>query len=150
MEKLISFYEWLRNEGVMLFERPLHFSNPKTKSVTISLKATDDWGIFLDCSKIETLAEEKSIVAHECGHYATGATHTVSSPLDLVERHENKADKWAIKHLISREELDEAVKKGNTEIWELAEYFNVTEDFMKKVVCWYTYGNLDVDLYFNK
>lgn len=32
-------------------------------------------------------------------------------------------------------------------MWDLAEHFGVTEDFMRKVVCWYMYGNLDVDLY---
>ena len=25
-------------------------------------------------------------------------------------------------------------------MWDLAEHFGVTEDFMRKVVCWYTYG----------
>ena len=30
----------------------------------------------------------------------------------------------------------------------LAEYFGVTEDFRRKAVCWYTYGNLAAELYF--
>ena len=47
------------------------------------------------------------------------------------------------------EELDNAVADGYTDIWSLAEHFNVTPDFMRKAVCWYTYGNLDVDYYMN-
>jgi len=148
MEQLISLYERLKDNGVMVFEQPLMFNNPETKSVTMLLKHTENWGIFIDTSRIDTLAEEKVILAHECGHYETGTTHEVCSPLDLIEKHEYKANKWEIKHLISEEELDEAIANGYTEIWSLAEYFDVTEDFMKKVVCWYTYGNLDTELYF--
>lgn len=80
--------------------------------------------------------------------YATGATHEVNSPFDLVAKHEYKADKWAIERALSVVELDDAVAEGHTEIWDLAEYFCVTEDFMRKVVCWYTYGNLATELYF--
>ena len=78
----------------------------------------------------------------------TGAFYNVDSPCDIRGKHENKANKWAIQHLISESKLDEAIANGYTEIWSLAEYFDVTEDFMKKVVCWYTYGNLDTELYF--
>ena len=49
---------------------------------------------------------------------------------------------------LSTQELDEAVASGCTELRELAEHFNVTEEFMKKAVCWYTHGNLACDLYF--
>ena len=46
------------------------------------------------------------------------------------------------------EDLDEAVAEGCTEVWELAERFGVTEDFVKKVVCLYVHGNLAAELYF--
>ena len=47
-----------------------------------------------------------------------------------------------------QEELDEAVAAGITEPWALAEHFGVDEDFLKKAVCLYTYGNLAAELYF--
>ena len=53
-----------------------------------------------------------------------------------------------VKRALSEDELDKAIAEGYTEMWDLAEHFGVTEDFMRKVVCWYTYGNLDVDWYF--
>jgi len=40
------------------------------------------------------------------------------------------------------------VAEGCCTIWDLAEYFGVPEELMKKAVCWYTYGNLAADLYF--
>ena len=71
---------------------------------------------------------------------ATGATHKVCSPFDLVEKHEYKAWKWAVQNYISEDDLDEAVADGCTDIYSLAEHFGVPEDFMRKAVCWYTHG----------
>ncbi len=59
--------------------------------------------------------------------------------------HERRADKQAIKMLVPRDELEDAVQCGYTELWELAEYFDVTEELMHKAVCWYKDGNLDVE-----
>ena len=39
------------------------------------------------------------------------------------------------------------MSEGNTELWQLADYFNVSEAFMKKAVCWYKFVNLDVVYY---
>lgn len=147
MANLTELYQWLYDDGVYLFARPLPFSSGRTKSASIRLNDTEAWGIFLDTEQLEDTRDEYSAMLHECGHYATGTTHAVSCPSDLVERHENRADKWAIRRAISGEALDTAVAAGHTEIWDLAEYFNVTEDFMRKAICWYTYGNLAVDKY---
>ena len=37
---------------------------------------------------------------------------------------------------------------GFPKVWELAERFGVTEDFMRKAVCLYVHGNLATELYF--
>ena len=41
-----------------------------------------------------------------------------------------------------------AVAEGYDQIWSLAEYFGVTEDFMRKALCWHVYGNVESQLYF--
>lgn len=69
------------------------------------------------------------------------------SDLDVRQKHENRADKWAIKQLIPKDKLDQAVAEGYTDLWQLAEYFEVSEEFMKKAICWYKFGNLDVEEY---
>lgn len=104
--------------------------------------------IILDKSLVADSVESTVHLAHELGHCMTGSFYCVYSPLDIRKKHEYRANKWAVEHLISESDLDEAVAKGNTEIWQLAEYFGVTEDLMKKAVCYYTYGNLAADLYF--
>jgi len=143
MESLNELYNWLYEDGVILISRPLPFSNSETKASTIQINGTGACGIFLDVERIESLSEEHSIMLHECGHYATGATHKVSSKFDLIEKHEYKADKWAVQRLLSAADLDQAIADGYTDIWSLAEYFGVTPDFMRKAVCLYTYDNLD-------
>ena len=37
---------------------------------------------------------------------------------------------------------------GYTEVWELAELFGVTEQFMRKAICLYVHGNVAEELYF--
>lgn len=147
MERLTELYQWLYAEGVYLFARPLPFQNRATKSASIQLNHSGDWGIFLDTEQLPSIREEYTAILHESGHYATGTTHAVNSPYDLVEQHENRADKWAIRRAVSQEQLEAAIAEGHTELWDLAEYFGITEDLMRKVICLYEHGNLAVDLY---
>ena len=74
-----------------------------------------------------------------------GSIHTA---IDCRQRHENKADKWAIQALVPVDALDAAIAGGCTELWELADLFDVTEDFIKKAVCYYVHGNVASELYF--
>lgn len=142
MEKILALYNELNNAGVRFY----HWDLDDGQASTIEINA--NYGIFMDFHNISTGAEELVAVAHEGGHVFTGATHKVSSPYDLIAKHEYKADKWAVQRLISADELDAAVAEGYTDIYALAEHFNVTVPFMKKAVCLYTHGNLASDLYF--
>ena len=87
-------------------------------------------------------------MSHELGHCATGSFYNIYAAIDCRQRHENRADKWAITALIPVDDLDEAVAQGCTEVWELAERFQVTEEFVRKAVCYYVHGNVAAELYF--
>ena len=104
--------------------------------------------IALDPFKLKSTADEKSKLGHELGHCVTGSFYNQYSKFDVRQRHENRADKWAIKKLIPKDELNEAVADGHIEIYDLAEYFGVTEDLMRKAVCWYQHGTMATDYYF--
>ena len=142
MEKILTLYDELNRAGVRFY----HWDLDEDPACTIEIGG--NYGIFMDFHNIHSQAEELVTVAHEGGHVSTGATHKVSSPYDLIAKHEYKADKWAVRRLISPKALDAAVAEGCTDIHSLAEHFNVTESFMKKAVCLYTHGNLSADLYF--
>lgn len=150
MREPTELYERFEADGVFVFDQQLPFSNEQSKAVTIRLNDLGTTGVFLDRDRIETSAEEAVTLLHEGGHCATGTTHSIVSPFDLIEKHEYKADKWAVQDAVSRVELDNARRAGYREIYELAEYFNLTEDFMQKVVCWYDHGNLNVNAYYPK
>lgn len=117
------------------------FSMERAIAVSMPLGG-DSYGIAMDSKKTETTIESKCYLAHEIGHCMTNSFYSKYSPFDIKQKHENKADRWAIKHLIPEEDLDIAVSKGYTTVWELAEYFDVTEPLMKKAICFYKNGNL--------
>lgn len=124
-----------------------HF--PMKKREALAIMDTDgSCAIAIDPGKIRSEADERNKLTHELGHCCTGSFYNEFSDYDCRARHENRADKWAIELLIPVEELDDAVAKGCTEIWELAEYFQVSEEFIRKAVCYYTHGNLAQELYF--
>lgn len=104
--------------------------------------------IGMDESVLDGDAVEKVHLAHELGHCVTGSFYNRHAAVDRRQRHENQADKWAVRKLISADALDSAVADGCTEIWELAERFGVTEEFARKAVCYYVHGNLATELYF--
>ena len=96
--------------------------------------------------KLPTIADELVRLGHELGHCETGSFYNRWAVMDIRQKHENRADKWAIKKLVPKDELDAAIADGRIELWELAELFGVTESFMLKALCWYQNGNLAVDM----
>lgn len=92
------------------------------------------YGIAIDVDKLENSTEEKMCLAHELGHCELGAFYNIFSSFDLKSRQEYKANKWAVKKLIPFEELQEAFENGYTEIWELAELFEVSEQFVHTAI----------------
>ena len=120
---------------------------PKTGSMCIQSESGRCY-IGMDYGILPDEAGRRVHLAHELGHCKTGAFYNRWATCDIRQKHENRANKWAIEKIIPENALDEAVADGCTDIWSLADRFNVTEDFMKKAVCWYTYGNLAAELYF--
>ena len=93
--------------------------------------------ICLDYGLLWGGASERVHLAHELGHCETGSFYNRHSPCDLRQKHERRADKWAILTLIPEETLKRKISAGYTEPWDLAEQFNVTEEFMRKALAYY-------------
>ena len=125
MNRLLSMYQDLNLAGVSFYTWELGAQQAAV------LEMLGRYAIFMDFDNIATLSHELVVLAHEGGHISTGATHKVCSPLDLLAKHEYKANKWAIKKLIPKDELEDAVTRGITDPWDLAEHFGVPEDFMR-------------------
>lgn len=143
MTQLQDIYRIAEQENIPVDHFPLE------KREALSLMDEDGCCfIALDPSQVTSEADERAKLAHELGHCLTGAFYNRYSPLDCRRRHENTADKWAVQQLVAEEALDDAVARGCTDLWELADHFGIPESMMKKAVCFYTYGNVASELYF--
>ena len=125
----------------------LSCSMPRTESMYLMLE-NGSCVIGMDDSVRDGGVQERVHLSHELGHCVTGSFYNIHAAIDHRQRHENRANQWAIQSLIPVEELDNAIAEGCTEVWELAERFQVTEDFIRKAVCFYVHGNLAEELYF--
>ena len=105
------------------------------------------YGVFLDFSQIRSTRLLKGICCHEMGHAATGALHKVDSPFELVERSEYRANRWVAQHFLTPEAFQEAFDDGCTELWEVAEYFDLPQ---KDVETAFTYWTQAKGIHFNK
>jgi len=138
-----SLYEIAKQENIEVLVFPMEENS--------SMSVMEDDGrcfIGMDTCVLDGDVQERVHLSHEIGHCITGSFYNRYAAVDSRLRHENKANKWAINALIPVDELDDAVAQGCTELWDLAERFHVTEDFMKKAVCFYVHGNLAEELYF--
>lgn len=129
---LISLYDIAVRDNIDVYSFDLNDCE------SLSLLEDGNCYIAIDPFKIDNEADEIVKLAHELGHCMTGAFYNQYSKLDIREKHERRADKWAIKKLIPEDELRRAVKSGRESRYELAEYFNVTEDFMQKAMDYYS------------
>ena len=118
---------------------------------TGSMSLMDERGcccIGMDAEVLDGGVQERVHLGHELGHCITGSFYNQYAKADLRQRHENRADKWAVRRLIPVDALDDAIAAGHTDLWDLADYFGVTETFLKKAICLYVHGNLATELYF--
>lgn len=137
-----NLYDLAKQQNIEVFPFPL----PETGS--LSVMEGERCFIGMDEAVRDGGTQERVHLGHEMGHCITGSFYSIHTAVDCRQRHENKADKWAIEQLIPVDDLDNAIAEGCTEVWELAERFGVTEEFMRKAVCWYVHGNLAAELYF--
>lgn len=125
--RLDELYEYAESENIDIYATAL----PLNQSISIM---DDDLNCYigLDYDQIHSTAEEKRKLAHEIGHCETGAFYNQYSDLDIISKHEYSADKWACEKLLPKEEMIRAFELGYVEVWQIAEYFDVTEDLVRK------------------
>jgi len=108
--------------------------------------------ITLDKSKIQSSIEEKELLGEELGHFETNSlyflkhTHTKMYESN-ISWCEYRANRWKIHHLLPLKYLDAAIKRGIFETYELAEYFEVSENFIEEALDLYiNIENYSIDI----
>jgi len=141
--EIIALYDFARQQNIEVIPFPM------TKNGSMSIQMDSGACVIgMDDSVRDGACRERVHLGHELGHCVTGSFYNIHAAVDHRRRHENRADKWAIRQLIPVDDLDDAIAQGCTELWDLADRFGVTEDFLKKAVCYYVHGNLATELYF--
>ena len=129
-QKKTDFYQLAEAAGVPV----VHMALPEVRSVALAVGGSGVVG--LDSSRPMTRAEEQAHLGHELGHCLYGGFYTHSSPYDLIERHEFRADRWYIRHAIPRKTLFRLLREGR-EVWEIAEMLDTTEEYVWQAYCYY-------------
>ena len=103
-----------------------------------TVRDQDFYAVFLDFTKIRSTRLLRGVCYHELGHLATGALHKVDSPYELVERSEHRANRWAAEHYLTKEAFAQAFRQGYTEVWQLADYFELPESDIRSALHYWT------------
>lgn len=132
MFELSDFYDFCREHDVDV----IPFDGCPQPAATVR----DDgyYAIFLDFTQIKSTRLLRGICCHEMAHAATGALHKVDSPYELVERNEYRANRWAAEHYLSHSAFRAAFAAGYTELWQLAEYFDLPEKDVENALHYWT------------
>ena len=138
-----SLYDFAKQQNIEVFD----FSLPQTGSMSV-MEEDGSCAIAIDASVKDHGVQERVHLGREIGHCVTGSFYNRYAAVDCRQRHENRANKWAVQALIPVDDLDQAIADGCTEVWELADRFGLTEDFVRKAVCFYVHGNMAEELYF--
>ena len=132
MFELKHFYDYCKKNRVDVIP---YFGMPQPGA---TLRDGSYYAVFLDFSKILTTRLLKGVCCHELGHIATGALHKVDSPYELVERSEYRANRYMAQAFLTEDAFREAFSAGYTELWQLAEYFDLPEQDIKNALTYWS------------
>lgn len=135
MNDMLDLYRMAERRGIGVY----WFSLGEAESLSYR-DGDGDCFIAMDPWKLPTLADETVKLCHELGHCETGSFYNRWAARDVRQKHENRANRWAIQTLIPEETLLAQVAEGYTEPWELAERFGVTEPFMEMAMEFYSHA----------
>ncbi|MDY2656419.1 MAG: ImmA/IrrE family metallo-endopeptidase [Candidatus Limiplasma sp.] len=106
-----------------------------TETPSLSLQTNKRCYIAID--QRLNVQQEREALAHELGHCEYGGFYNRSSRYDIRAKAERRADKWAFAKLVPYGQLMQAVRHGVTEVWDLAELFDVSCEFMQRAIAYY-------------
>ena len=102
---------------------------PKSKAISLELAGKKHIGI--DSSVFKNEYTERLVLAHELSHALTNAYYdNLDNPINIL-RMETRADKKTVEMLVPKNELDKILNECSS-VFELAEYFSVPEELIKK------------------
>lgn len=84
--------------------------------------------------KLDTNVEKKCILSEEIGHHETSYGNILNNNDIISKKQELRARRWAYEHTVTISDLIKASEYGAVNGFEIAEYLNVTESFLKNCI----------------
>lgn len=132
MFEFSDFYSYCKENNVDV----IPFAGSPQPGATI--RDRDCYAVFLDFTKIKSTRLLRGVCYHELGHAATGALHKIDSPFELVERSEYRANRWSAEKYLTAEDFRLAFANGFSELWQLAEFFDLPEADIRSALSYWT------------
>lgn len=132
MFELSDFYDYCKQNHVDV----IPFDRCPRPGATV--RDAGFYAVFLNFSQIRSTRLLRGVCCHEMGHVATGALHKVDSPFELAERSEYRANRWTAQQFLTEADFREAFCAGYTELWQLAEYFDMPESDVRSALVYWT------------
>ncbi len=111
------------NEGLTVKEMPMRYNNGRIKGNRIAIR-----------KDIDTSTEKTCVLAEELGHHHT----SVGDILDMSDsgnrKQERQARLWGYNKLIGLSGLIKAYEAGCQDRFEVAEYLEVTEEYLENCI----------------
>lgn len=126
----INTYEALLDEandiGLTVKEKPLKYNNGRIKGSRIAIR-----------QDITTTAEKSCVLAEELGHYYTTVGDILDQSKPESRKQERQARLWAYNKQIGLIGLVRAFEHGCQNRFEIAEYLEVTEEYLEECISCY-------------
>lgn len=124
---MLNAYEKLLLEaeckGLVVKEKPLKYNDGRIKGNKIAIR-----------QNINTQLEKSCVLAEELGHHYTSAGNILDQTRTENIKQELKARMWAYDRQIGLIGIIKAYKRGCRNIHEIADYLDVTEDFLRNAL----------------
>lgn len=109
-------------ENLIVKEKSLKYSNGRIMGNRIAIR------------KDMLTVEKKCALAEELGHYYTSAGDILDQSSVSNRKQEQRAKFWSFKHLVSLFDIVRAHEYGCQNLFEMAEYLDVSEEFLKEAL----------------
>ena len=124
---MMNAYEALLDEacdmGLTVKEKPLKYNNGRIKGDRIAIR-----------QDIDTEKEKACVLAEELGHYYTSVGNILDMTSAVNRKQERQARLWAYNKQIGLIGLVRAFEHGCQNRFEIAEYLEVTEEFLEECI----------------
>lgn len=111
------------NNGLIVKEKPLKSSDGRIKGNKIAIR-----------QDIKTNVEKTCVLAEELGHHYTSVGKIIDMSDFQNRKQERQARVWGYNKLIGLTGIVNAYKRGCQDIHEMAEFLDVTEEYLKEAI----------------